>query len=340
MFDWIEIGLLSTAGALMLLRALPRLRSYRPLFDAGAALSLISALYPWPSNRLGQFLFDTTGDGPRLPREFFGVVWWILGAWIAKSLLNLALERTLFPDNDQPHSRRLFADLASGLIYILAFIGIVGAVFKEPVSTLLATSGVLAIVLGLALQNTLADVFSGLAINIERPFYTGDRISLADHVSGEVMQVNWRATWLRTWTHDMVVIPNSMISKAIVTNHSRPKGPHLCILRLSVDLSIAPSRVIAALTATASRSGVAHAMPQAYARAFSDSLVDYELAFAIEDFALVPGAKSEMLERVAAEFRSRQIPIGAAATDIRIVRQGEPAVDPKAPPAASSVPPE
>ena len=141
MFDWIEIGLLSTAGALMLLRALPRLRSYRPLFDAGAALSLISALYPWPSNRLGQFLFDTTGDGPRLPREFFGVVWWILGAWIAKSLLNLALERTLFPDNDQPHSRRLFADLASGLIYILAFIGIVGAVFKEPVSTLLATSG-------------------------------------------------------------------------------------------------------------------------------------------------------------------------------------------------------
>ena len=79
MFDWIEIGLLSTAGVLMLLRALPRLRSYRPLFDAGAALSLISALYPWPSNRLGQFLFDTTGDGPRLPREFFGVVWWILG---------------------------------------------------------------------------------------------------------------------------------------------------------------------------------------------------------------------------------------------------------------------
>jgi hypothetical protein len=61
----------------------------------------------------------------------FGVVWWILGAWLFKSLLDLVLRRTLFPDNDEPHARRLFADLASGLIYILAFVGIVGTVFKN-----------------------------------------------------------------------------------------------------------------------------------------------------------------------------------------------------------------
>ena len=75
-----------------------------------------------------------------------------LGAWLFKSLLDLVLLRTFFPDNDQPHARRLFADLASGVIYVLAFVGIVGTVFKEPVSTFLATSGVLAIVLGPALQ--------------------------------------------------------------------------------------------------------------------------------------------------------------------------------------------
>ena len=300
---------------------------YRPLFGGGGVLLLITALFPRPDNPVGQYLFGADGGRLSLPSEFFGIVWWILGAWLLKSLFDLALLRTFFPDNDQPHARRLFADLASVLIYVLALVGIVGTVFKEPVSTLLATSGVLAIVLGLALQNTLGDVFAGLAINIERPFGAGDWITLADQVSGQVMQVNWRATRLRTWSHDMVVIPNSVISKGIVTNHSRPKGPHRCIIRLSVDLSVAPSCVIEALKSAALGSpNIAHGtIPQAYACAFSDALVDYELAFAIDNFALTPGAKSEMLGRIADAFRINDIAIGAPAMDVRVIQPSDPA---------------
>ena len=85
------------------------------MFGGAGVLMLITALFPRTGNPLGQFLFGTTGDGPRLPRELFGIVWWILGAWLFKSLLDLVLLRTFFPDNDQPHARRLFADLASGV---------------------------------------------------------------------------------------------------------------------------------------------------------------------------------------------------------------------------------
>jgi len=313
---------------LLLLRVLPYWRLYRPLFGGGGVLFLITALFPRTNNPLGQFLFGTTGEGLRLPRELFGVVWWILGAWLLKSLLDLVLSRTFFPDNDEPHARRLFADLASGLIYVLAFVGIVGVVFKEPVSTFLATSGVLAIVLGLALQNTLGDVLSGLAINIERPFGAGDWISLANQTSGQVMQVNWRATRIRTWSHDIVVVPNSVISKSIVTNHSRPKGPHRCIIRLRVDLAVTPSRVIETLKAAAAGNpDVAQGtIPQAYACAFSDSLVWYELAFAIDSFARTPEVKSAMLERIADAFRNLGIHIGTPATDVRIIRRSSLAV--------------
>ena len=328
MFGWIEICLVLAAAVLLLLRVLPYFQSYRPLFGGGCVLLLITTLFPRTGNPLGQFLFGRTGSGPRLPPELFEIVWWILGAWLFKGLFDLVLRRTFFPDNDEPHARRLFADLASGLIYVLAFVGIVGTVFKEPVSTFLATSGVLAIVLGLALQNTLGDVLSGLAINIERPFGAGDWITLADQVSGQVMQVNWRATRLRTWSHDMIVIPNSVISKAIVTNHSRPEGPHRCIIRLRVDLAVAPSRVIEALRKAATGSpDVAHGtVPQAYACAFSDSLVDYEVAFAIDNFALSPGAKSEMLGRIADAFRDLDIHIGTPAMDVRIIQRGDLAV--------------
>jgi small-conductance mechanosensitive channel len=240
-------------------------------------------------------------------------------------LLDLVLLRTFFPDNDEPHARRLFADLASGLIYALAFIGIVGTVFKEPVSTFLATSGVLAIVLGLALQNTLGDVLSGLAINIERPFGAGDWISLTDsvsgRVSGQVMQVNWRATRLKTWSHDMVVISNSVISKSMVTNHSFPRGPHRCVVALTVDIAVAPSRVIEMLKSVAAgNADIAHGTtPQAYACAITDSLVSYELAFAIDSFAMTPTAKSEMISRIAEGLGGMSVHIGKPAMDVRIL---------------------
>jgi len=214
MFGWTEICLFSTAAALFICGMVARLRPYRSVFGGGSALLLITALFPRPSNPLGQFLFGTTSEGPHLPRELFGIVWWILGAWLVKRVLDLVLRRTIFPNNDEPHARHLYADLASALIYVLAFVGILDTVFQQQISALLATSGVLAIVLGLALQNTLGDVFSGLAINIERPFGAGDWITVADQVSGQVIQVNWRATRIRTWSKDMVEIPNSVVSKA------------------------------------------------------------------------------------------------------------------------------
>lgn len=324
-----EAGLLSAAALCLLLRFVPGCRPYRGLFRCGAALFFITALFPRTGNPLGQFLFGTTGAGLRLPREMFGVLWWVLGAWLSKNLLDLALRRTFFPDNDEPHARRLFADLASVLIYILAFVGIAGNVFQQPVSTFLATSGVLAVVFGLALQNTLGDIFSGLAINIEQPFGAGDWISLSGQAAGQVMQVNWRATRLRTWSHDTIVIPNSIISKTIVTNHSRPIGPHRCVIALGVDATIPPPRVIAALlVATAGSPALAHGTaPQAYACAFMDGELHYELAFALDSFALTPGVRSDMLGRIAAAFQDAGIRTGPPATDVRLVQE------PPAPPA-------
>jgi small-conductance mechanosensitive channel len=245
----------------------------------------------------------------------------VLGAWLVKSLLDLVLQRTIFPDNDEPHARRLFADLAAMLIYVLAFFGMLGSVFHQPISTFLATSGVLAIILGLALQNTLGDVLAGLAINIERPFGAGDWIAVGDQASGQVIQVNWRATRLRTWSNDMVVIPNSIVTKAVVTNYSRPHGPHHCLLRVKVDIGVPPPGVIAMLVAAATGSPVlSHGtVPIAYACEFSESVVVYELAFSIDSYAKTLIARSDMLVRVAEGFRGMGVRIGASATDIRIV---------------------
>ncbi|MGA2840188.1 MAG: mechanosensitive ion channel family protein [Steroidobacteraceae bacterium] len=340
MFDWIEICLALATTALLVCAFTPQLRPYRSLFLGGSALMTITVFFPRPGNSLGQLLFAQTTGSMHLPSELFGIAWWILGAWLIRSLLTLVLRRTIFPNDYQPHARRLFADLASGLVYIVAFVGIMDTVLKQPISALLATSGVLAIVLGLALQNTLADVFSGLAINIERSFGAGDWITMNDNVEGQIIEIDWRATRIRTFSNDMIVIPNSVISKAIVTNHRQLNEPYLCSLSLRIDSSVSPARVIKVLQSAASEShGVVPGnTPAAYACGFADSLVTYKLYFAVESYALTPEVQSEVITRVTDALLIDGIQIGTLPTDVRIIQNEAVAGAPKVAPSAISQP--
>jgi small-conductance mechanosensitive channel len=323
MMDWIDIGLFAAATVFLICAVTPRLRAYRSLFLGAFVLMLSAALFRRRDNLLGKYLITGASGTVQLPAELFGIAWWVLGAWLIRSLLTLILRRTFFPNDNQPHARRLFADLASGLVYVVAFVGIMETVLKQPISAVLATSGVLAIVLGLALQNTLADVFSGLAINIERPFGAGDWITVSADVEGQVTEINWRATRIRTSSNDFIVVPNSVIARAAVTNHRRLNEPHLCTLSLKVDHSVPPARVIDALQAAAGSSpGIAPgSRPIAYAREFVDTLVVYEICFGVDDFSAVPTVRSEVISRVNDALLREGIQIGAMAMDVRIVQR-------------------
>jgi small-conductance mechanosensitive channel len=256
----------------------------------------------------------------RLPSEAFGIAWWLLGAWIVNGILDLVMRRTLFPHDNQPHARRLFVDLASGLIYLVAFIGIMQTVIRQPIGGVLATSGIMAIVLGFALQSTLADLLSGLALNIDQPFGAGDWIMMSGDVEGQVLQINWRSTRIQTWVHDIVVVPNSVITKAVVTNHSRGRNDHCSLHRLTVDSSIPPSHVIATIEAALNAkpdSIVVEA--RAYARSIGDCVIHYDVKFAIPEFRNLPQVRSDAIVRIAAAFAIASIPFGSLATVVRVV---------------------
>jgi small-conductance mechanosensitive channel len=324
----VEITLFGAAAMLLVCALLPRLRIYRSLFVGACVLLLSTGLFMIR----GHLPPPTTAAG-RVPEEVFGVGWWILGAWLVRSVLTLVMRRVWFPNDDLPHARRLFADLASALIYVIAFIGIVDTVLKEPISAVLATSGVLAIVLGLALQNTLGDVFSGLSINIEKPFGAGDWITLmvTPEVEGQIIEINWRATHIKTGTNDIIVIPNSVIAKAIVTNHRRYRDPYLSVVRFTVDSLHAPADVIRALqTAAAAAAGVATNSTVAYATGLGDACVRYELWFGVSDFAKTQAVQSAVVTGVYAACRHGGFRIGAAIVDVRVVAVAGPAPAPGA----------
>jgi small-conductance mechanosensitive channel len=110
-----------------------------------------------------------------------------------------------------------------------------GFVFGLSLQGLLATSGIIAIVLGLALQSTLGDVFSGISLSIEKPYRIGDEIVLEAGAEGKVIQVNWRSTHLKNGANDVVVVPNSSIAKLRIQNHSAGTKCYSGSLTVTVD---------------------------------------------------------------------------------------------------------
>jgi small-conductance mechanosensitive channel len=169
-----------------------------------------------------------------LVAAFVKFIWWLNVAWalIAFVRIFLVLERT-------PREARLLQDLVVGAIYLGTTLSIVAFVFGVPVGALVATSGVFAIILGLALQNTLGDAFSGVALSVGRPFVIGDWILLADGTEGRVVESNWRSTHVLTPLHNIVVLPNGLLSKMALTNISRPDESHA----ISVVMRLAPTRM-------------------------------------------------------------------------------------------------
>jgi small-conductance mechanosensitive channel/CRP-like cAMP-binding protein len=169
-----------------------------------------------------------------LPREFWlqilACVWWALAARELIALLKLL---TRFQKTAAEN--KLLFDVISAAIYVCSALAMMGFVFGLPLQGLLATSGIIAIVLGLALQSTLSDLFSGISLTIEKPYQLGDDILLEGGIEGQVVEVNWRSTHLRNGSNDRVVIPNSAIAKMRIQNHSAGTKRYSGTLSVTVD---------------------------------------------------------------------------------------------------------
>src|SRR5438309_6984636 len=164
------------------------------------------------------------------------IAWWLWAAWFLVGVL-----RAVVVFQRSPREAKLLQDLLAGLIYLAAVFAIVSYVFDLPIQGLLATSGVVAIILGLALQSTLGDVFSGIVLSFSRPYRPGDWISIEGGTDGRVIEMNWRATHVLTARRDLAIVPNSTIAKSRIVNVSSPSGIHGNTVTLQVGGRTPPS---------------------------------------------------------------------------------------------------
>ena len=93
------------------------------------------------------------------------------------------------------------------------------------ISPLIAGLGITGLAVALALQPTLSNLFAGTYVVSEGVVSIGDYVEMENGITGYVVDVNWRSTRLRTWTNNLVIIPNSRFAETIITNYNKPEDP-------------------------------------------------------------------------------------------------------------------
>ena len=204
----------------------------------------------------------------------------------------------------------ILRDIVSAVFAAILLVVLLRAVLGVDVTALVATSAALSIVLGLALQETLANLFAGLALTIERPFRAGDWVQFDGRI-GQVKEVNWRAVKLQILKQDdTLVIPNSVIAKTQFVNLSQPPR-HGHAVEVGVAYDEPPNRVRHVLIQAAGE--VAEVLrdppPGASVVRFDTYAIVYRLRYWIDDCARLPDIESEVLAHVWYAFRRHGIQI-------------------------------
>jgi len=246
---WVMVLMLGFPLLMLLLgEALRWLQRHQPALVAPLAI-----LRNWTLPALALYLLLV--DLLARPRSAVGVrvsetLVWITLIVAALTLFKVVLFEGAPQGSWQAKVPKLFRDLGSFLLVLIGSAIVLSTVWGADLGGFLTALGVGSLVLGLALQDSLGNIFSGVALLFEQPISMGDWVQIGDSL-GQVVEVNWRSVHLKTESEDLLVIPNSELSKGQFTNFSRPTPLHRVEIPISFSYDDPPNRVRQLLIAAA-----------------------------------------------------------------------------------------
>jgi small-conductance mechanosensitive channel len=206
---------------------------------------------------------------------------------------------------------RIFYQILKIATFILIGLPVLSTGFGLDITPFLTTSAVLTMVIGLALQDSLGNLFSGIAMQVSNPFKVGDWVLLAGN-EGRIREVNWRATTIKTFSNDFLILPNTCISSTEIKNFSRPTRVHARYVQIGLSYCDSPEKVRTVLSEAASGvDGIlSRPVPQIMLRNYNDFTIDYVIKFFILDYAKYPVVESDLREAIwyALKRNSMEIP--------------------------------
>jgi small-conductance mechanosensitive channel/CRP-like cAMP-binding protein len=190
-----------------------------PVLGLAAAIALV-----FFSRTIAGWLGAPEGSsGSEIARQVCESLVLIATAWVVMRLLHSLVWTGVVLRRTGAAAPRLLTDLVNGLIVVTVGALIIAFVLDRPVTGLIATSGIAVAVIGFALKSMISDLFSGIAITLERPFSIGSWIEITGGTVGKVQSMTWRTTGLQLLSGIYVVVPNSRLSEMVLRVYDRPE---------------------------------------------------------------------------------------------------------------------
>ena len=205
---------------------------------------------------------------------------------------------------------KILRDVIDFTLYTLAAVPILKTQLSLDLTGLVATSAVLSVVMGLALQETLGNLFAGLSLQLDRPFEVGHFIRIGSH-SGRVVYIGWRSIRLSTFRHEIITLPNSMVAKELVQNFSEDPDPVGIDVEIGLAHEAPPNQVKAALLEVMREIPQILVQPPPLARtlAYGESSIRYMVRFFLADYGLADAVKEDLHTRLWYRLRRENIEI-------------------------------
>ncbi|UFS68355.1 mechanosensitive ion channel family protein (plasmid) [Paracoccus denitrificans] len=208
---------------------------------------------------------------------------------------------------------KVLLDLLRFVLFAVAALASLSLFFRQDLSGILTGSGLVLAVLGFAIRNAVADVFSGLAMGIEAPFRIGDWVRIETLAEGRVQEIGWRTTRLVTRDSTYVILPNSQISARRITNFSAPRQEYRdhAELTLPADLPVAEAGRLIAEAAGAARTISVGKPPEVQVTDYGPAGIAYRVKYWVPQHDRELACRNEVLSLIDAALREQGIRLTA-----------------------------
>ncbi len=242
--------------------------------------------------------YDKTGYKLNLAKQFFDILWWLIPAWLFTQAVEILvwhpLERKT--GNNVPSIVRSFLRV---FIYLMAFFAIIAFVYEQKITSLLATSGVIAMIIGLALQVNLSNIFSGIALSLEQPFRIGDWIKVEGLEAAKVIEMNWRTIRLQTVLDTIYCVPNSKAADSTLLNYHYPDDYYWLFFPIYINSEHHPNRVMKVIMdALLETAVVQRHMGPIVRMDYTDKGIAYYPIFVLKDYGARAGHKNAVSKNI------------------------------------------
>lgn len=243
---------------------------------------------------LGVYLFlrHSINESHSLQRvtPFIALLTYIWGAIVFVKICRTLVLQYLFMGSARIGVPVIIVNIFTIIFSILVVFWSISQIFGVKLGPLLATSAAFSIILGLALQDTLGNLFAGISLQIDRCYELGDwleiTVSGTQKIVGQVKEITWRSTILQGVSDELVTLPNRMMAQAQLSNYSPPDQPIVRWQTFRIRHGCDPEVAIHALEKCASEIFEIRGIPapMAFVSEVSENWIQLRLIYYIDSF--------------------------------------------------------